>query len=457
MTSLTAHGICNAIGGQLVSGPFERVASGGVCTDSRALPPHAAFFALGGEKFDGNLFAPEASHTAAVVVVSRVEPGMDPSCAVILVDDTLAALQKLASWWRSHLNLTVVGLTGSNGKTSTKDLAAGVLSQGLRTIATEGNLNNHIGVPLSILKAEPSDQAAVWEMGMNHPGELAPLCGMTRPHIGIITSIGTSHIEYLGSRDNIAREKCTLARCLPDNGHMIFPADCDYADLIRQSTRAACIDCGLDSGTVRAENLVSTEEGTRFTLSIPDFCREEVELPVHGRHMVNNALLAAAAGWVAGLAKEQIVSGLNHARLTGGRLHCSQHGGILIVDDTYNANPDSMQAALRTVADLPCAGRRFAVLGRMGELGTFSAEGHALVGRTAEELHFDYVVSVGPDAAQITDAIPGGSATKALYLATPEEAADWLRSHAAPGDIILFKGSRAARMEQVMNLTFPPQ
>lgn len=457
MTSLTAHGICNAIGGQLVSGPFERAASGGVCTDSRALPPHAVFFALGGEKFDGNLFAPEASRTAAAVVVSRAEPGMDPSCAVILVDDTLAALQKLASWWRSNLNLTVVGLTGSNGKTSTKDLTASVLSQRFRTIATEGNLNNHIGVPLSILKAEAADEMAVWEMGMNHPGELAPLCAMTRPHIGIITSIGTSHIEYLGSRDNIAREKCTVAECLPENGHMIFPADCGYADMIRQSTRAACIDCGIDTGMVRAENLVSTEDGTRFTLSIPDFCREEVELPVHGRHMVTNALLAAAAGWVAGLAKEQIAAGLNRAKLTGGRLHCKQVNGILVVDDTYNANPDSMQAALRTVADIPCTGRRFAVLGRMGELGTFSAEGHALVGRTAEQLHFDYVVSVGTDAAMITDAIPAGSATEALYLATPEEAADWLRTHVAPGDVVLFKGSRAARMEQVMNLTFPPQ
>ena len=369
MTSLTAHGICNAIGGQLVSGPFERVASGGVCTDSRALAPHAVFFALGGEKFDGNLFAPEASRTAAAVVVSRVEPGIDPSCAVILVEDTLTALQKLASWWRSNLKLIVVGLTGSNGKTSTKDLTAAVLSRKFRTVATEGNLNNHIGVPLSILKAEPADEMAVWEIGMNHPGELAPLCGMTQPHIGIITSIGTSHMEYMGSRDNIAREKCTVAECLPENGHMIFPADCDYADMIRQSTRATCIDCGIDSGTVRAENLISTEDGTRFTLVIPDFCRETVELPVHGRHMVCNALLAAAAGWVAGLAKEQIVSGLNEAKLTGGRLHCKQSGGILVIDDTYNANPDSMQAALRTAADLPCTGRRFAVLGRMGGTG----------------------------------------------------------------------------------------
>ena len=457
MISLTAHGICNIIGGKLVSGPFDRVASGGVCTDSRHLPPHAVFFALGGEKFDGNLFAPEASRTAAAAVVSRVEEGMAPSCAVILVEDTLEALQRLAAWWRSELTLTVIGLTGPNGKTPTKDLTASVLSQGLRTIATQGNLNNHIGVPLSILRAAPSDEAAVWEMGMNHSGELAPLCEMTRPKIGIITSIGTSHMEYLGSRENIAREKCTLAHCLPEDGFMIFPADCDYADMIRQSTRAACIDCGIGAGTVRAENPVSTENGTRFILSIPDFCREEVELPVHGRHMVTNALLAAAAGWVAGLAKEQIASGLTQARLTGGRLHCSRINGILVVDDTYNANPDSMQAALRTLAELSCAGRRFAVLGRMGELGVFSEEGHVLVGRTAEELRLDCVVSVGTDAARITDAISPNSFTQRLNFSSAEEAAEWLRSHTAPGDIVLFKGSRLARMEQVMNLTFPPQ
>ena len=358
---------------------------------------------------------------------------------------------------RSELTLTVIGLTGSNGKTSTKDLTDSVLSQGFRTIATQGNLNNHIGVPLSILRATPSDEAAVWEMGMNHSGELAPLCEMTRPKIGIITSIGTSHMEYLGSRENIAREKCTLAHCLPEDGFMIFPADCDYADMIRQSTRAACIDCGIGAGTVRAENPVSTENGTRFILSIPDFCREEVELPVHGRHMVTNALLAAAAGWVAGLAKEQIASGLTQARLTGGRLHCSRINGILVVDDTYNANPDSMQAALRTLAELSCAGRRFAVLGRMGELGVFSEEGHVLVGRTAEELRLDCVVSVGTDAARITDAISPNSFTQRLNFSSAEEAAEWLRSHTAPGDIVLFKGSRLARMEQVMNLTFPPQ
>lgn len=457
MISITAQGICNAIGGELISGPFDRVASGGVCTDSRKLPPHAVFFALSGENFDGHIFTSEVSHTAAAVVVNRITEGIDPSCAVILVKDTLKALQQLASWWRSKLSLTTIGLSGSNGKTSTKDLIASVLSQGKRTIATKGNLNNHIGVPLSILCATPSDEAAVWEMGMNHPGELAPLCALTQPDIGIITSIGTSHIEYLGSRENIAREKCTVARCLPKNGFMIFPAKCDFADMIRQSTQATCIDCGIGEGIVRAENLITTKEGTRFTLFIPDFCQEDVILPIHGRHMVVNALLAATVGWVVGLKKEQIISGLNHVRLTEGRLHCFHTNGILVVDDTYNANPDSMQAALHTVATLPCTSKRIAVLGKMGELGTFSEEGHRLVGLTAVELQFDCVVSVGEEATRITAAIPSNSSTHRQSFLTAEEAAVWLRNYVTAGDVVLFKGSRLAHMERVMNLTFSPR
>ena len=294
-------------------------------------------------------------------------------------------------------------------------------------------------------------------MGMNHSGELAPLCEMTRPKIGIITSIGTSHMEYLGSRENIAREKCTLARCLPEDGFMIFPADCDYADMIRQSTRAACIDCGIGAGTVRAENPVSTENGTRFILSIPDFCREEVELPVHGRHMVTNALLAAAAGWAAGLAKEQIASGLNQARLTGGRLHCTRINGILVVDDTYNANPDSMQAALHTVAGFPAPADALRCWAEWGNWAHFPRKGTFWWAARRKSSVLTASSAWGTDAARITDAISPNAFTQSLHFGSAEEAAEWLRSHTAPGDIVLFKGSRLARMEQVMNLTFPPQ
>ena len=253
-----------------------------ISTDSRRIEPDSVFFALRGASFDGNRFAADALEKGAAYAVvddpSLPNTRPDKADRLIVVDDALQTLQTLAREHRRELGLPILAITGSNGKTTTKELVSRVLAEKYEVYATRGNLNNHIGVPLSILRAAPSDEAAVWEMGMNHSGELAPLCEMTRPKIGIITSIGTSHMEYLGSRENIAREKCTLAHCLPEDGFMIFPADCDYADMIRQSTRAACIDCGIGAGTVRAENPVSTENGTRFILSIPDFCREEVEL-----------------------------------------------------------------------------------------------------------------------------------------------------------------------------------
>ena len=454
MKELTLKQIADWCGGK-VSARFEHLRVSRMQSDSRKVRSGDLFVALKGAKADGHDFAETAiNHGAVAALVSRPISEKLPS---IEVEDTLRAYGEIAAGYRKLTGVKVVGITGSVGKTTTKEMTASVLEAAYHTAKTEGNHNNNLGLPMTIMDMPENTEVAVLEMGMNHSGELAPLCEMTRPKIGIITSIGTSHMEYLGSRENIAREKCTLARCLPEDGFMIFPADCDYADMIRQSTRAACIDCGIGAGTVRAENPVSTENGTRFILSIPDFCREEVELPVHGRHMVTNALLAAAAGWAAGLAKEQIASGLNQARLTGGRLHCTRINGILVVDDTYNANPDSMQAALHTVAGLSCTGRRFAVLGRMGELGAFSEEGHVLVGRTAEELRLDCVVSVGTDAARITDAISPNAFTQSLHFGSAEEAAEWLRSHTAPGDIVLFKGSRLARMEQVMNLTFPPQ
>lgn len=456
MGSLTAQTLCEIIHGQLVSGPTDRVVSGGVGTDSRKIAADMAFFALSGEKFDGNLFAPQASKSgAAAVVVSSVPEGVEASCAVILVPDVLLALQVLAEWWRERLEtLKVVAITGSSGKTSTKDLTLGVLSQQFRTTATLGNLNNHIGVPLSVLRAETSDEAAIWEMGMNHAGELAPLCRMIQPQVGIISSIGSAHIEFLGTRDAIAVEKCTLARCLPSCGAMIYPLDCDYAGLIESSTQAKCIGVGIGKGAVRAEELSLSAEGSIFRLVIDGFCDGVVHLPLHGEHMVSNALLAAAAGWVLGVSAEDIIRGLEQANLTGGRLKCEERKGILVVDDTYNANPESMKAAIQTLSALVCNGKRWAVLGKMGELGAHSLEAHREVGRIAVESNIDVLISVGSEARSITEGLKAADGKKLLHFDTREEAADYLKNHLAQGDAVLFKGSRSAGMEQVIQFIF---
>jgi len=229
-TSILAH----AVGGQIVAGEEDIMVGPDVSTDSRSLCPGAVFFALRGERYDGHKFIKDALAAGASAVVAEEWEGTAPyGSAVVRVADTLGALQRLACWYRARLDLPVVAVTGSNGKTSTKDFTASVLSQRFRVNATKGNLNNHIGLPLTVLSTGAERTAAVWEMGMNHVGELAPLCEIARPKIGIITNIGTAHIEFMGTREAIAEEKSALARSLPADGTLLVPAGCDFFEYFR--------------------------------------------------------------------------------------------------------------------------------------------------------------------------------------------------------------------------------
>lgn len=435
-----------------------RAITAGLTTDSRAVRPGCIFLALTGERFDGNTFAAAAVEAgAAALVLSRppAEP-LDPACTLILVPDTLIALQRLAQWWRGQLEpLAVIGLTGSSGKTSTKDMCLSILSRCGKAQATRGNLNNHIGVPLSILAAEKGLQSAIWEMGMNHAGELAPLCALTRPRIGIITTIGSAHLEFLGSRDAIAEEKCTLARALPPEGCMIYPAADDYADYIASQTRAECLPVGGVDSRVRALNPRSSAEGTTYTLHIDGAGEVEVALPVPGAHMVSNSLLAAAAAWKLGCSLPDIAAGLSCGSLTKGRLSCKRTGDYIIVDDSYNANPESMRAALDTVAALPGARRAIAVLGKMGELGPQGIAAHEAIGRRAAELGYAALIVVGAECPETLALCRGAAGIPTQLVPTPQAGADALRALLQPGDALLFKGSRAAGMEKTLAALFP--
>lgn len=457
MTHLSTSELIAATAGKAVA-MGDRAITAGLTTDSRAITPGCIFLALCGERFDGNTFAADASQKgAAAVVVSRVEGDFAPGCTIVQVEDTLAALQSLATWWRGQLEpLHVVGLTGSSGKTSTKDMCLSVLSQKYKALATKGNLNNHIGVPLSILSAEKGTEAAIWEMGMNHAGEIAPLCAMTQPHIGIITTIGSAHLEYLGTREAIAQEKCTVARALPASGYMIYPALDDFADYIPTQTAATCIPVGGCSSPVRALNPRSTATGTTYTLHIEGEEEVVVNLPVPGAHMVSNSLLAAAAGWKLGCTPAQIAAGLSTSALTHGRLACKEIEGYTVVDDTYNANPESMKAALETVAALRGPQRHIAVLGKMGELGEGGIAAHADMGWCAASLGYAAVVVVGPECPE-TLALCQAAAESipAMLVGTPAEAAAALRALMQPGDALLFKGSRSAGMERCIYELFP--
>jgi UDP-N-acetylmuramoyl-tripeptide--D-alanyl-D-alanine ligase len=452
MKPLTASQIAEILGTQVAAGNPDALASGGVSTDTRTLSPGAVFFALRGENFDGDAFAAVALEKGAVVVVTHRWEGEAPAnAAVIVISNTLLALQKLAHWWRRQLDIPVLCITGSNGKTSTKDFATAVLSRVFNVSATRGNLNNHIGLPLTVLSTTTEHTAAVWEIGMNHAGELAPLCEISRPRYGIITNIGTAHIEFLGTRDAIAEEKGTLARALPTDGFLFLPATCDYHQYLRERTKAHLVSVGNGRGLVRAEDLRFETTRTVFNLVIEGEGTAEVSLHVPGKHMVTNALLAAGVGWKLGIPIAEIAAGLSVAALTGGRLRCHDWNGIGIIDDTYNANPESMAAAIETVAEMPVVegGRRFAVLGRMGELGIHAPAAHVKTGEIAARRGF-IVVAVGEGAEGIAEGAGG-----APFFPDLGEAAAWLSREVKPGDVVLFKGSRSATVEKVMNAAFP--
>ena len=452
MKPLTAQQIAEILGTTVAAGRPDALVSGGVSKDTRTLPRDAAFFALSGENFDGNKFAGDAlAAGAAAVVVSRWDGGDPAAGAVVVVPDPLRALQRFAHWWRMRLAIPVVAITGSNGKTSVKDFTAAVLGRRFNVAATRGNLNNHIGVPLSVLATTEEHSAAIWEMGMNHPGEIAPLCEIARPKYGIITNIGTAHIEFFGSRDGIAEEKAMLARALPQDGILFLPAICDYHEYLRQRTKATLVPVGNGRGLVRAEDPHFDADRTRFTLAIEGEGKVEVELPVPGRHMVTNALLAAGVGWKLGVPLDDIAAGLATAQLTGGRLQRYIWNGVTIIDDSYNANPESMAAAIETLSDMPVTrpARRIIVLGRMGELGSHGPAAHLHVGELASQRHLT-VLAVGEGSEGIAQ-----GAGDATYFPRLEDGADWLSREVKPGDVVLFKGSRTATVERVMNAAFP--
>lgn len=454
MKSYNLQTLASAMKGTLLQpGDGEVVISSGVSTDTRSLKEGALFFALKGENFDAHDFLERADIAAALVVDQQEK--VPVGRAAILVDDVLSGLQRLARWYCLELGIPVIAITGSNGKTSTKDLTRSVLAQKFSVNATLGNFNNHIGLPLTVLATDEAHEIGIFEMGMNHSGELAPLCEIAKPDISIITNVGSAHIENMGSREAIAEEKGTVARTLSEKGTLLIPADCEFIEQYRQRTAGRILIVGNGRGSVRAENLITDSDGSRFDLVIDALGRIETSIPVTGKHMVSNALLAAGAGFLMGLSLEEISKGLADAELTSGRLRQFDHEGIQVIDDTYNANPESVAAALETLAALPSKGSRIAVLGKMAELGIHAEAAYEKTGRLAAEKDLRLVV-VGKPAETIATAAHavGGSVD---FFSTAKEASSFLKLNTASGDLVLFKGSRAAAMERVMNTVYPPQ
>src|SRR5881397_3086512 len=422
-----------------------------VSSDSRTVKPGELFVALRGENFDGHDFVESAAKTdaAGAIVDSNWKGSVPKNFALIRTSDTLQAYQELAANYRKSLTLNVVAITGSNGKTSTKDFAAAVLARRFRVTKTEGNFNNHVGLPRTILQAASGDEVAVWEIGMNHPGEIAALAKLAAPDVAIITNIGVAHIEFMGSREKIAEEKGALAEAVGTQGTVILNADDPFTRSIATRARGKVILAGTTAGNIRAGEISQSGTGTDFTI-LEGAHRCRAQLPVPGLHMVQNALLAVAAGRAFGLSLEDCAAGLAAALLTKARLQIKDLGGVQFLDDSYNANPDSMKAALRTLVELDADGKRIAVLGEMLELGEESERGHREVGETAAALKIDKLIAIGDVAASITDGARHAGLQSTAVVKSTSEAAELLSQMVQPGDLVLIKGSRAARTEEVI-------
>ena len=427
----------------------------GVSIDSRAIKAGELFVALAGENFDGHDFLLDVcvKGAAAALVDEKRMAALPQNLPGIIVDDTRQALGRIASAYRGRFSIPGIAIAGSNGKTSTKELVAAVLAQRLKTVWSPASFNNNIGVPLTLLQLASDHQAGVYEVGTNHPGELRPLLEMIRPKIGIITSIGREHLEYFRNLEGVLQEEGTLADILPAGGLLVINGDSfGSARLVRRSAaRVLRVGLGAENDW-RVRILEMNSSGSRFSVATgSEDYSGEYSVKLLGSHQVVNAAYAIVVGKELGLGRAEIQRGL--ASCTGAkmRLQPKRIDDFLVLDDAYNANADSMQAALETLQQFPCTGRRIAVLGDMGELGDTSVAAHEEVGRSAAANGVDFLVAVGASSGIMASAARGAGLRDVLNLAEVEKAGPVVTEIVRPGDVILVKASRSARLERVID------
>lgn len=446
--------VATACGGELLRGSPETLVSR-VCTDSRQIRGGDLFFALRGERFDGHDFLAQSARQAAALVVNRDRALPDTgTCPLIQVEDTVRALGRLASVYRGEFQLPVIAVGGSNGKTTTKELIAAVLQQKLKTLWSEASFNNHIGVPLTLLRLADSQQAAVIEAGTNHPGELEPLVRMIAPGLGVITSIGREHLEFFGDLEGVAREEGCLAELLPPAGRLFLNGDSEWSEAVAARSRARVVKVGLgERNDWRVRSARLDTHGVSFAVEGPQVAfGGEYRINLLGRHQAVNALFAIALGIELGLSRKQIEAGLAECKPAKMRMQFWEFSGVRVLDDAYNANADSMTAALQTMKELPCKGRRVAVLGDMAELGAHTEAAHEEVGRRAAEFGIGQLFAVGRMASVVARGARDAGLNRVLEFSDLDTAAAAVKKFVKEGDVLLLKGSRAARMERVAEL-----
>jgi UDP-N-acetylmuramoyl-tripeptide--D-alanyl-D-alanine ligase len=460
-----------ATGGTLRRGRQDGAAAGGVATDSRSLVAGELFVALGGPReqpvrivADGHRFLGDALRRGAWGVLveeqalQREEVARElaawPDRAVLAVRDSLLALGDLAAYHRRRMPARIVGITGSNGKTTTKEMTFAIAAERWRVLHTAGNLNNLLGLPLTLLGLDAGHEVAVVEMGMSHAGEIRRLAAIAGPQVGVVTNVGPVHLEGVGSLAGVAAAKAEIFEGIDPGGAAVLNADDPATPGLRARWEGRLVTFGLSAAAaVRAERLEALPQGTAFTLVLPDGERTRVRLPWPGEHNVRNALAAAAAGFCLGATGAQIGAGLLQARPAPMRFEIGTLGpGVTLVNDAYNANPASMRAALAAFALLPAGGRRALVLGDMLELGATAAAEHRELGKLAAQQAPALLLAVGAQAEAVAaGARAAGLSDAAVVTAADADAAapllaGWLR----PGDQVLLKGSRGVRLERIV-------
>ena len=462
MIEIAVNNLAAATGARTVTGEADRVCRGCVI-DSRQVEEGTIFVAFPGENVDGNDFASRAVQLGAGAVVMTREPeaelvslAQDKGCGILLTDDPEEFLLRLAHAYRLELGCLVVGITGSIGKTTTKEMTACLLARSFHTARTEGNHNNNLGLPMTILDMPDDTEVAVLEMGMNHFGEMAYLTSIARPDIAIITNIGTMHIEHLGSREGILQAKLEIFRGVPKNGVGVFNGDEPLLWNVRADGGHKKYYFGIENHAcdVFATDIQELEDGMRFVVSGFGH-RFELFVPVLGRHTVYNALAAVTAALLLKIPPETIQAQISGFQNTGMRQKIYERDGFTIIEDCYNAGPESTEAALDILAGFRARakGRCIAVLGDMLELGNRSAAEHYRIGRIAAA-KVDMLYTYGTNSERmVSGAITGGMKQKFVeHFDTHEDLAHMLKMRARPGDVILFKGSRGMRMEKALSL-----
>lgn len=442
---MTVAEILEATGGKLLCGNKDLEITG-FSQDSRKICPGMMYIPIIGERFDGHDFIDSAFKNGASAIISEREI-VDDEHVVIYVEDTLKALQKMACYLRKNRSVKVIGITGSVGKTSTRDMVYSVVRQAYKTLKTEGNYNNNIGLPLTILRLK-DEQVMVLEMGMNHLREMAELSLIAQPDIGVITNVGSAHIGELGSRENILKAKLEITEGMPLGSSLIINNDNDLLSTVEMNNLNV-IRIGIEQGVdLCALNVTSNDTGSTFDISY-DNNMYHVEVPVPGRHFVLNALIAIAVGLQLGVSLEQCIQGIKEFELTKKRMDIIElKNNITLIDGTYNASEDSMKSSLDVLATYK--GRKIAVLADMLELGEYSEALHRNVGKHVAENKIDILITVGKEAKFIAESAKENGQKLVLCCNDNQEVINYLEKMICNNDVILFKGSNGMKLNEVV-------